>query len=106
MKRNYKLWDMTVQTYEVSSKDDDAYRYVEIEFSGGSTKLYKIWESMYDIAKHEFYHGDGLRFIVGYELSLDTIAGGYAQHEHKTHINLSNVCRLKVIEKFDGQFGQ
>jgi len=101
--KDYKMWDMTVQTYEVSSKADDAYRHVEIEFNGGSIKMYKIWESMYSIAKHEFYHGDGLRFIVGYELQLDTIKGEFIQHEHKTHINLSSVCRLKVIEKINGQ---
>jgi len=103
MKRNYKLWDMTVQTYEVSSKEDDAYRDVEIEFSGGSTKMFRIWESMYEIAKHEFYHGDGARFIVGYELTLDTLEGVLQMHQHKTHINLSNVCRLKVIEKVNGE---
>ena len=105
MKTNYKLWDLTVKTYEISQKGDEAYRDVEIEFSGGSTKMFRIWESMYDIAKHEFYHGDGKRFIVGYELTLDTVEGKFAMHQHKTHINLTNVCRLKVIEKVNGQCG-
>ena len=103
MKRNFKLWDMTVRTYEDASRQEDAYRDVEIEFNSGSTKMFRIWETMYDIAKHEFYHGNGFRFIVAYELSLDALQGGYVQHQHKTHVNLSNVCRIKVIEKVNGQ---
>lgn len=83
---------------ETPSSPAAGYRDVEILFNNCSDPIrYRVYESMYQRSQDSFY-ADTPKFfwIVGYELFMQTPS------EEKTHINLANVCSIKVIDKKEG----
>lgn len=72
------------------------YRDVMINFPSGESRVYRVYESMYDRAKDLFYGSSSFDFIVGYEMMQGT------PDTHKSYINLKNVCYLRVLKKCNG----
>lgn len=90
----------------------NGHRDLMVEFTNGSVKYFRVYESMYDRAKDAFYSGaDKYDFVLGYELvdvKMSVVREGVPKviyedvSELKTFVNMRNVCCITVVGKCDG----